>query len=81
MAIDNLLKTLVLALVDNKDDVVVKEFEEDAEGYIVYEVIVHKDDIGRVIGRNGSVAQAIRKLCYAAAMKSKKRVRINFDNF
>jgi len=59
----------------------VKQFEEDADGYIVYEVMVHKDDIGRVIGKHGSVAQSIRTICYAAAMKDKKRIRINIDHF
>ncbi len=81
MAIENLIKTLIEPLVDHKEDIFVKSFDEDADGYIVYEVMVHQEDIGRVIGRHGSVAQSIRTICYAAAMKSKKRIRINIDHF
>jgi uncharacterized protein len=80
MNLENLIKTLVEPLVDNKEDIIIKQLDEDADGYIVYAVMVNKDDIGRVIGRNGSIAQAIRTICYAAAMKHKKRVKINIDS-
>ena len=81
MAIENLIKTLVEPLIDKKEDLIVKQFDEDADGYIVYEIMVSQEDIGRVIGRNGSIAQAIRTVCYAAAMKNKLRIRINIDHF
>jgi len=81
MAIENLIKTLLEPLVEHQEDVVVKEFETDADGYIVYEVMVNKDDIGRVIGKHGSTAQSIRTICYAAAMKNKQRIKINIDHF
>lgn len=81
MLIENLIKTLVEPLVDHKEDIIVKQFEEDNDGYIVYEVMVSKEDIGRVIGKNGSVIQSIRTICYAAAMKNKMRIRINVDHF
>lgn len=81
MIIETLLKTLIEPLVDYKEDVVVKEFTEDADGFIVYEVIVNREDIGRVIGKRGKIARAIRTICYAAAMKDKKKIRINIDHF
>lgn len=81
MALENLIKTLIEPLVENKEDIIVKEFEEDADGYVVFEVMVSKNDIGRVIGKGGSTAQSIRTVCYAAAMKLKKRIRINIDSF
>lgn len=76
-----LLKTLIEPLVDYKDDLVVKELTEDAYGYLVYEVIVNKEDIGRVIGRRGNIAKAIRTVCFAAAMKNNKKIKINIDHF
>jgi len=81
MNIESLIKTLIEPLVDFKEEVVVKQFTEDAFGYVVYEVIVNKDDIGRVIGKRGRIAKAIRTICYAAAMKNKKKIRINIDHF
>ncbi len=81
MALENLIKTLIEPLVDHKEDIYIKQFEEDVDGYVVYEVMVNKEDIGRVIGKHGSVAQSIRTICYAAAMKRKQRIRINIDHF
>jgi hypothetical protein len=81
MMIETLIKTLVEPLVDHQEDIFVKQFTEDADGYIIYEVLVNREDIGRVIGKHGSIAQAIRTICYAAAMKNKKRIRINIDHF
>lgn len=81
MNLENLLRTLVEPLIDHKDDLIVKQFAEDADGYTVYEVIVNQVDVGRVIGKGGNIAQAIRTICYAAAMKDQKRVRINIDSF
>ncbi|HEY8364514.1 MAG TPA: KH domain-containing protein [Haloplasmataceae bacterium] len=81
MNIENLIKTLIEPLVDHKEDIFVKQFPEDVDGHIVYEVMLNKDDIGRVIGKNGNVAQAIRTICYAAALKNNQKVRINIDHF
>jgi uncharacterized protein len=81
MNLEKLIKTLVEPLVDHKDEVIVKQFAEDADGFIVYEIMVNKADVGRVIGKGGNIAQAIRTICYAAAMKENKRVRINIDSF
>ena len=81
MDFPGLIKTLIKPLVMHKEDIFVKEFSPDVNGYFVFEVMVHKDDIGKVIGKNGSVAKAVRTICYAAAMKDKKRIRINIDHF
>lgn len=81
MNLENLIRSIVEPLVDHKEDIIVKEFAEDADGYIVYEVMLNKEDVGRVIGRGGNIAHAIRTICYAAAMKHNKRVRINIDAF
>lgn len=81
MNLENLIRTMIEPLVEFKDEVVVKQFDEDADGYIVYEVIVNQADVGRIIGKGGRIAQAMRTICYAAATKQNKRVRINIDSF
>ena len=58
-------------LVDNPDSVRLKEIE--GEQARVYEVFVAKEDIGKVIGRQGKTADAIRWILYAIAGKEKKR--------
>jgi predicted RNA-binding protein YlqC (UPF0109 family) len=68
----DLVEFLARALVDDPDAVEVDEFEED--GDIVLEISVAEDDVGRVIGRGGRIANAIRTLAKAAAVREDRRV-------
>lgn len=79
MAVDFelLILNIIKPLVTNPEDVVVK-IEEDEENTKI-EVLVHADDLGRVIGRGGKTASAIRTICYAGAAKDNKRVNITID--
>ena len=70
-----LLEFLVRALVEDPDAVEVEEMEED--GDLVYEVSVAEDDLGRVIGKGGRVANAIRTVAKAAAVRLDRRVIVD----
>lgn len=73
---------LVKNVVANEDMVTVKEFPSDNEKEIVIEVLVDESDIGRVIGKNGKTANAIRTLVQASSyLQENKRVKINIENF
>lgn len=77
-----LTETLVKALVLDQDSVTVKEFESGEENVIQIEVMVSSDDMGRVIGKAGKNASAIRTLVQAASyMKDNKKVKINIESF
>lgn len=67
-----LVEFLARALVEEPDAVEVEEFEEN--GDIVLEITVAEDDVGRVIGRGGRIANAIRTLAKAAAVRADRRV-------
>ena len=67
-----LLEFLVRALVEDPEAVVVEEVEED--GDLIYEISVAEDDLGRVIGKGGRVANAIRTIAKAAAVRIDRRV-------
>jgi len=69
-----MLLFMVRGLVDEPDAVRVDEIEED--GDLVYEVTVSEDDLGRVIGRGGRVAKALRTVARAAA-RDDRRVLID----
>ena len=71
-----LLEYLVAALVDKPDAVKVEEFEED-DGTLVLELSVDDDDYGKVIGRGGRTAQALRTVVKAAAVKDNRRVLVD----
>jgi uncharacterized protein len=71
-----LLEYLARNLVDHPDSVKVEEFEED-DGTLVLELSVADDDYGKVIGRGGRTAQAIRAVVKAAAVKDNRRVLVD----
>jgi uncharacterized protein len=70
-----LLEFLVKALVEDPEAVVVEELEED--GDLVYEISVAEGDLGRVIGKGGRIANAIRTIAKAAAVRIDRRVIID----
>jgi uncharacterized protein len=70
----DLVEFLVRALVDDPDSVSVEELESN--GDIVLEVRVAEDDLGRVIGREGRVANAIRTIAKAVATVEGGRVMV-----
>jgi uncharacterized protein len=71
-----LLVYLTRQLVDEPDNVEVEEFEED-DGTLVLELSVADDDYGKVIGRGGRTAQALRTIIKAAAVKDNRRVLVD----
>jgi uncharacterized protein len=67
-----LLETIAKALVDYPDEVSVNEVE--GERSLILELKVSKEDMGKVIGKQGRIAKAIRTVVKAAAIKDDKRV-------
>ena len=70
-----LLEFLARSLVEDPDAVEVTEGEED--GDVVLELEVADDDLGRIIGRGGRIANALRSVVKAAATREDKRVIID----
>ena len=71
-----LLEYLARELVDEPEAVAVEEFEED-DGTLVLELSVAEDDYGKVIGRGGRTANALRLVVKAAAVKEDRRVLVD----
>lgn len=69
---EELLLTIAKALVDNPDKVSVSRIEEDDA--IVLSLTVDPDDKGRIIGKQGKIASAIRSIIKSASAQSAKRV-------
>ncbi len=70
--VKQLLEHLVKALVDDPEQVEVKQVE--SERMIMLELRVAPEDMGKVIGKQGRIAKAIRTIINAAAIKDNKRV-------
>lgn len=77
-----LTDTIVRMLVHDEESVTVKEFETDDENLIQIEVMVAKDDLGLVIGKNGRTIQSIRTIVQASSvMHGGKLIKINVDSY
>lgn len=74
--LSELLEYLAQGLVDRPEDVSVEVFEEDDET-IVLELCVAQEDYGKVIGRAGRTAQALRTLVKAAASAERRRALVD----
>ena len=72
-----LVETIAKALVDSPDEVVVTESETERE--IVLQLHVAQEDMGKVIGKQGRIAKAIRSVVKAAASKYDKKVKVEIQ--
>ena len=74
-----LVEVITKALVDNPDEVVVTEKQE--EKATVVEVHVAESDMGKVIGKQGRIAKAIRSVVKAAAAKEDRKVIVDIADY
>lgn len=82
MNLVELTEAIVKSLVSNTDGVMVKEFPTDEENTILIQVMVDEADMGKIIGKNGRIANAIRTLVQASSsLHDNKYVKINIDKF
>ena len=72
-----LVEVIAKALVDNPDEVVVTESENDDE--LVIELNVAPSDMGKVIGKQGRIAKAIRSVVKAASSRLEKKVMVEIQ--
>ena len=72
-----LVEVIAKALVDNPDEVVVTESENDDE--LVIELKVAPSDMGKVIGKQGRIAKAIRSVVKAASSRLEKKVMVEIQ--
>jgi predicted RNA-binding protein YlqC (UPF0109 family) len=70
-SLKDVIEAIAKALVDFPDEVAVKEI--DGEATVVLELRVAQQDLGKIIGKQGRTARAMRTLLRAAGMKLKKR--------
>lgn len=76
---EQLILTIARGLVDNKDAVTVAVDEPDAQGTVIYHLHVAAEDMGRVIGKQGRIAKAIRTVVRACATRADQKVMVEID--
>jgi len=75
--VQELIEMVVKALVDRPDEVVVKKVE--GERSIVFEVRVATDDVGKVVGKGGRIANSLRTIVRAAGARDRKSIWIDIN--
>lgn len=73
-----LLKSIAKGLVERPEEVTVTT-EESEDGTIIYHLHVAEDDMGRVIGKQGRIAKAIRVVMRAAATRNNQKAMVEID--
>ena len=76
---EELLISIASGLVENPDAVTVIADEANEEGVVVYHLKVAEADMGRVIGKQGRIAKAIRTVMRAAANRNNAKVAVEID--
>ncbi len=76
---EELIKSLILPLVAYPEDVEIIKLNDDEEN-LEYQVKVNSNDFGRVVGKDGFVAKAIRTILYAGASKEGKRIHLDINS-
>lgn len=74
-----LLETVAKGLVETPDAVEVIVDEPNEDGVVVYHLHVGPDDMGRVIGKQGRIAKAIRTVMRAAAVRNDVKIQVDID--
>ncbi|MCL2539635.1 MAG: KH domain-containing protein [Oscillospiraceae bacterium] len=76
---EELLKTISSGLVEDKNSVTVSVDEPNEENIIVYHLSVAEQDMGRIIGKQGRIAKAIRVIMRAAAVREGVHIAVEID--
>lgn len=74
---EKLLNYLVGNLIDNKDKFTIKKSEDN--GIVVFTIQVLKEDMGKIIGKEGKIINSIRNLIKILAVKEEKRVTVELS--
>ncbi|MBR2715237.1 MAG: KH domain-containing protein [Ruminococcus sp.] len=75
----DLLLTIAKGLVEEPAEVSVTVDEPNEDGTVVYHLHVAENDMGRIIGKQGRIARAIRTVARSAAIRSNERIMVEID--
>ncbi len=78
-SVKELLTVMVTSIVDDESAVIVTESNDPEKG-LLFEIRVGKDDVGKVIGKQGRIANAIRTVAKASGAKAGLRLMVNVFN-
>jgi len=81
MDYEKIIHALIDSFVENKDIVMIRELPSDSPRDVVLLIVAENEDTARLIGRKGSIANALREVISVAGKSEDKRVHLKFESF
>ena len=81
MDYESVIRSFIEPLLENKESLVIRELPSDSEKDVTFLVCADNEDIARLIGKKGSIANAIREVVGVAGKVENKHVHIKFESF
>ncbi len=81
MDYEKIIHALIDPIVENKDIVMIRELPSDSPREVVLLIVAENEDTARLIGRKGSIANALRELLAVAGKTENKRIHLKFESF
>ncbi|MFA5442546.1 MAG: KH domain-containing protein [Bacilli bacterium] len=81
MDYEKIIHALIDPIVENKDIVMIRELPSDSPREVVLLIVAENDDTARLIGRKGTIANALRELVSVAGKSENKRIHLKFESF
>lgn len=81
MNYEKIIHTIIDPLVEHKDLIMIREIKNENERDITLIIVAEKEDTSRLIGRRGSVANAIREVISIKGKSENKRIHVHFESF
>ena len=81
MDYEKIIHALIDSFVENKDIIMIRELPSDSPREIVLLIVAENEDTARLIGRKGSIANALREMISIAGKTENKRIHLKFESF
>ncbi len=81
MNYEKIIHALIDPIVENKDIVMIRELPSDSPREVVLLIVAENDDTARLIGRKGTIANALRELVSVAGKSENQRIHLKFESF
>jgi len=81
MDYEKIIHALIDSFVENKDIIMIRELPSDSTRDIVLLIVAENEDTARLIGRKGSIANALREMISIAGKTENKRIHLKFESF
>jgi len=81
MDYEKIIHALIDSFVKNKDIIMIRELPSDSPRDIVLLIVAENEDTARLIGRKGSIANALREMISIAGKTENKRIHLKFESF